>query len=52
MSRDPFDLSGRIIVVTGGLGQLGHQFATALTARGARFAVLDLADDMGSIERR
>jgi NAD(P)-dependent dehydrogenase (short-subunit alcohol dehydrogenase family) len=52
MSRDPFDLSGRIIVVTGGLGQLGHQFATALTARGARVAVLDLADDMGSIERR
>lgn len=52
MSRDPFDLSGRVAVVTGGLGQLGHQFATAMTSRGARVAVLDLADDAVSIERR
>ncbi|MCR6629407.1 MAG: SDR family oxidoreductase [Magnetospirillum sp.] len=47
-----FDLSGRIVVVTGGLGQLGHQFATALVAQGARVAVLDVTADAAAIERR
>ena len=36
-----FDVSGRVVVVTGGLGQLGRQFAGTLLARGARVAVLD-----------
>jgi NAD(P)-dependent dehydrogenase (short-subunit alcohol dehydrogenase family) len=41
---DPlFDLEGRIIVVTGGLGQLGRQFCETLLARGARVARLDRA---------
>lgn len=41
---DPlFDLTGRAIVITGGLGQLGRQFTRALLARGARVAVLDHA---------
>lgn len=52
MKTDLFDLSGRVIVVTGGLGQLGHQFATALTARGALVAVLDVTDEPVAIERR
>ena len=38
MAKDIFDLSGRVIVITGGLGQLGHQFATCLLARGVRIA--------------
>lgn len=38
-----FALDGRIAVVTGGLGQLGRQFTGALTAAGARVAVLDRA---------
>lgn len=38
-----FDLNGRIIVVTGALGQLGRQFCKALTAHGGRVAALDLA---------
>ena len=41
---DPlFDLEGRIIVVTGGLGQLGRQFCETLLARGANVARLDCA---------
>lgn len=52
MSRDMFDLAGRVIVVTGGLGQLGHQFVTSLHARGARVGVLDVTDDPAAIARR
>lgn len=38
-----FDLNGRIVVVTGALGQLGRQFCGALIAHGARVAAVDLA---------
>jgi NAD(P)-dependent dehydrogenase (short-subunit alcohol dehydrogenase family) len=41
---DPlFDLSGRVGVVTGGLGQLGSTYAAGLAERGMRVAVFDLA---------
>lgn len=40
-----FDLDGRIVIVTGGLGQLGASFANALVAAGGRVAVLDVSDD-------
>jgi NAD(P)-dependent dehydrogenase (short-subunit alcohol dehydrogenase family) len=40
-----FDLSGRVVCVTGGLGQLGRQFVLALRDAGARVAVLDRSDD-------
>ena len=40
---DPlFDLSGRVAVVTGGMGQLGGALSAALAARGMRVAILDL----------
>jgi NAD(P)-dependent dehydrogenase (short-subunit alcohol dehydrogenase family) len=39
-----FDLDGRVVVVTGALGQLGRQFCDALVAHGARVAGVDLAD--------
>jgi NAD(P)-dependent dehydrogenase (short-subunit alcohol dehydrogenase family) len=43
---DPlFDLDGRVAVVTGGMGQLGVEVATALAARGMRVAVLDLVTE-------
>ncbi|MFI5993970.1 SDR family oxidoreductase [Streptomyces sp. NPDC051362] len=38
---DHFDLSGRVIVLTGGLGMLGTNFTKSLTNRGARVAILD-----------
>ena len=40
-----FDLDGRVVIVTGGLGQLGASFANALLDAGARVAILDLSDD-------
>lgn len=40
MERDPlFSVEGKICIVTGGLGQLGAQYANALLARGAQVAV-------------
>jgi NAD(P)-dependent dehydrogenase (short-subunit alcohol dehydrogenase family) len=38
-----FDLDGEIAVVTGGMGQLGSQFALTLSRAGAKVAILDLA---------
>jgi NAD(P)-dependent dehydrogenase (short-subunit alcohol dehydrogenase family) len=45
MSDPLFDLSGKVIAVTGGLGQLGQQFSGALLQRGAKVAVLDIAEE-------
>lgn len=42
MTRDVYDLEDRVIVVTGGMGQLGTEFTRALTSRGARAVVLDV----------
>lgn len=39
---DLFDVRDRIVVVTGGLGQLGSQFTRALLECGARVAVFDI----------
>jgi NAD(P)-dependent dehydrogenase (short-subunit alcohol dehydrogenase family) len=44
-----FDVSGRTVVVTGGLGQLGRQFATTLLERGARVAILDTRVEVAGI---
>ncbi len=43
MSDPLFDLSGRVAVVTGGMGQLGAEYAAGLAARGMRVAIFDLA---------
>jgi NAD(P)-dependent dehydrogenase (short-subunit alcohol dehydrogenase family) len=41
---DPlFDLSGRVAVITGGMGQLGLVYAAGLAERGMRVAVFDVA---------
>ncbi len=39
--KDLFDLTDRIIVITGGLGQIGRQFALEFVDRGARVAVFN-----------
>jgi len=41
---DPlFDLSGRVAVVTGGMGQLGRVYAAGLAERGMHVAIFDVA---------
>ena len=46
MTVDPlFDLSGRVAVITGGMGQLGAECAAALADRGMRVAIYDLAEE-------
>jgi NAD(P)-dependent dehydrogenase (short-subunit alcohol dehydrogenase family) len=42
MLRDLFSVEGKVVVVTGGCGQLGWQFARTLIERGARVAAFDL----------
>jgi NAD(P)-dependent dehydrogenase (short-subunit alcohol dehydrogenase family) len=42
-----FDLSGRVAVVTGGLGQMGEVYTDGLAARGMRVAVFDVAAEPG-----
>ena len=43
MNDSVFDVAGKIIVITGGLGQLGKQFALCLLQEGAKVAILDSA---------
>lgn len=42
---DLFRLDGRVVVITGGLGQLGLQFARAVLRQGGSPAILDVADE-------
>jgi len=42
MARNLFDVTDKVIVVTGGLGQLGTQFSKTLINEGARVAVFDI----------
>lgn len=50
MPADLFSVKDKVVVVTGGLGQLGRQFSCALAERGARVAVLDTSVDHRRIE--
>ena len=47
MTDELFDLSGRVAVVTGGLGQMGQVYTDGLVARGMRVAVFDVAAEPG-----
>ena len=51
-AADLFSVGGRVVVVTGGLGQLGRQFSLGLVERGAKVAVFDLGvPDATVVER-
>lgn len=47
-----FSVDGRVVVITGAMGQLGARFAVALRDRGARVVVLDLTVDDAQVEAR
>lgn len=40
---DLYSVRGKVVIITGGLGQLGRQFALALSDRGARVVIFDVA---------
>jgi NAD(P)-dependent dehydrogenase (short-subunit alcohol dehydrogenase family) len=44
MNTSLFDLTGRVAIITGGLGQLGQRFALALAAYGAKVCLVDIGD--------
>ncbi|HEY9786017.1 MAG TPA: SDR family oxidoreductase [Candidatus Obscuribacterales bacterium] len=45
MAEDIFSVAGQVIVITGGLGMLGREFATCLQERGAKVAIFDTRND-------
>lgn len=52
MVRDLFSVKDRIVVVTGGLGQLGRQYSLALADRGAKVAIFDVQIDERTVAER
>jgi NAD(P)-dependent dehydrogenase (short-subunit alcohol dehydrogenase family) len=53
MSADRlFGVAGRVVIITGGMGQLGRSFSRTLRERGARVAVLDLNVDADRVAER
>jgi len=51
MQKSLFDVSDKVMVVTGGMGQLGKQFTLTLSALGAKVAVFDLNADDESVRK-
>jgi len=49
---DLFSLEEQVIVVTGGMGQLGGQFVRTLVTHGAKVAVLDVIDDQDAVQEK
>jgi len=49
--KNPFDVSRKIVMVTGGIGRLGRHFTRALVRGGARVAVLDNAEFPSGLDR-
>lgn len=50
MKQNYFDVSDRVVIVTGGLGQLGRNYCLALLDQGAKVAVLDNVIDEGRVQ--
>ena len=40
MTQDLFNIQDKVVIITGGLGQLGRQFSLALVDRGAQGIIL------------
>lgn len=52
MANNLFSVQDKVVVVTGGLGQLGRQFSKTLLESGAKVAVLDINCDEARIHER
>ncbi len=52
MAENLFDVSNKVVVVTGGTGMLGRQFSLAFAERGARVVVLDKRVDDALVAER
>jgi len=50
--REVFDIADRVIIVSGGMGQLGRQYSLALADRGAKVAILDVAVEENRVIER
>lgn len=51
MVNDLFCVENKIVVITGGLGQLGQQFSQALVDRGAKVAIFDRQTDRQNLSK-
>jgi NAD(P)-dependent dehydrogenase (short-subunit alcohol dehydrogenase family) len=49
---DLFSVQDKIVIITGGLGQLGRQFSLALVEQGARVAIFDVQADQQRVAER
>lgn len=52
MSKNFFNVQDKVVIITGGLGQLGWQFSLALSDRGAKVAIFDVQVDEQKIADR
>jgi NAD(P)-dependent dehydrogenase (short-subunit alcohol dehydrogenase family) len=52
MAKDLFSVQEKVVVITGGLGQLGRQFGLALIDRGAKVAIFDAQADGRRVAER
>ena len=52
MVADPFNIQDKVVVVTGGIGQLGRQFSLALIERGAKVALFDLRAGVDQVAKK
>jgi NAD(P)-dependent dehydrogenase (short-subunit alcohol dehydrogenase family) len=52
MTQDLFSVQDKVVIVTGGLGQLGRQFSLALVNRGAKVAIFDAQVDEQRVAER
>ena len=50
MTADPFDLTGRVVVITGGAGLLGQSHARAIRNAGGIPVILDIAEAPAALE--
>lgn len=42
MKKNIFDIHNKVIIITGGMGQLGRQFGLSLSYAGAKVAIFDI----------